>query len=161
LEKHPLLNATIEGNNIILLDEIDIGVAVATERGLVVPNIRNVNTLSLSEIAEARDALVERAMNGKQTPDDLTGGTFTITNMGMFDVDFFDPIITPGQSAILAVGKIKEELSLSDTGEVMQKPVMIVTLACDHRIVDGVDGARFLSDLKETIENPALMFEDL
>jgi pyruvate dehydrogenase E2 component (dihydrolipoamide acetyltransferase) len=161
LEKHPLLNGTIKENKIILLDEINIGVAVATGKGLVVPNVRKVNTLSLSKIAEARETLVERAMDGKQTPDDLTGGTFTITNMGMFDVDFFDPIITPGQSAILAIGKIKHELSLSDTGEVVQKPNIIMTLACDHRIVDGIDGARFLSDLKEIIRNPALMFEGL
>jgi pyruvate dehydrogenase E2 component (dihydrolipoamide acetyltransferase) len=161
LEKHPLLNATLNENKINLLDEINIGVAVATDKGLVVPNIRKVNTLSLSQIAAARETLVERAMDGKQTPDDLAEGTFTVTNLGMFGVDSFDPIITPGQSAILAIGKIRHELSLHDTGEVVQIPTIIVTLACDHRIVDGVDGARFLSDLKGIIENPALMFEGL
>ena len=161
LEKHRLLNATIKGNSIILLDEINIGVAVATDKGLIVPNIRHVNSLSLTQIAKARETLVERAKDGKQTPDDLVGGTFTVTNLGMFDVDFFDPIVTPGQSAILATGRIRQEVSLGDTGEVMQKPMMIMTLACDHRIVDGVDGAKFLSDLKEIIENPASMFEVL
>lgn len=161
LETHRFLNATMKESQIILLEEINIGVAVATDKGLIVPNIRKVNTLTLSEIAKARDVLVERAKNGKQTPDDLAGGTFTVTNLGMYDVDFFEPIITPGQSAILATGRIKKEIALSDTGEVVQKPTMIITLACDHRIVDGVDGARFLSDLKEIIENPAPMFEGL
>jgi pyruvate dehydrogenase E2 component (dihydrolipoamide acetyltransferase) len=159
LEKHRLLNATIKDNSIILLDEINIGVAVATDKGLIVPNIRKVNSLSLAEIASARDALVERAKDGKQTPDDLARGTFTVTNLGMYDVDFFDPIITPGQSAILATGRIRQEISVDDTGEVVETPTMIMTLACDHRIVDGVDGARFLSGLKEIIENPASMFE--
>ena len=120
LEKHQLLNATIKGNSIILLDEINIGVAVATDKGLIVPNIRQVNSLSLTQIAKARETLVERAKDGKQTPDDLVGGTFTVTNLGMFDVDFFDPIVTPGQSAILATGRIRQELSLSDAGEVVQ-----------------------------------------
>ena len=161
LREHLIVNATLEDEQIKVYEDINVGVAVDLGKGLVVPVIRNADKKSIREIATIVKELVKKTREDKLAREDLTGGTFTITNLGMFGVDSFDPIITPGQSAILAIGRIKHELSLSHTGEVVQIPTIIMTLACDHRIVDGVDGARFLSDSKGIIENPALMFEGL
>ena len=152
LRKHMLLNSTLEGDTVKIFDEINIGIAVATGQGLVVPVIRNADVLSLSELASMRLELVERTKAGKQRPSDLANGTFTITNLGMFGIVSFKPIINTGQAAILAVGKIIETPVADESGSISLKPLMNLSLACDHRIADGADGAKFLSDLKNLIE---------
>jgi pyruvate dehydrogenase E2 component (dihydrolipoamide acetyltransferase) len=157
LKSHRLLNATLREDSIVIFADINIGLATATDEGLVVPVLRGVDRLSLLEISAARQELTERVKAGKQTLDDLSGGTFTITNLGMFGIESFEPIITPGQAAILGVGKVKMAPVVDETGDIRASPVMSLCLACDHRVADGVDGARFLSDLKAILENPAGM----
>ncbi len=155
IRKNIYINSTLEEGSVVVFDEINIGIATATERGLVVPVLKNADRLSLKEISELRHSLIERTIKGRQTPEDLSGGTFTITNLGMFGIESFKPVLNPGQAAILAVGKILKTPVADDAGTVSVKPVMKLSLACDHRIVDGAEGAKFLSDLKEIIENPA------
>jgi len=157
LKLNPLLNATLKEDSILIYDDINIGIATSTDRGLVVPVLKAANRLSLFEISTLRQDITERAKDGKQTLDDLSGGTFTITNLGMFGIESFRPIITPNQAAILAVGMIKMSPVVDEVGNICARPLMTLSLACDHRIVDGADGARFLSDLKEMLENPAMM----
>jgi pyruvate dehydrogenase E2 component (dihydrolipoamide acetyltransferase) len=161
LTKHSLLNATFREEKIVTFSDVNVGFAVASEKGLVVPVIRRIDRLSLINVAETRHALAERVQMGSQTLDDLNGGTFTVTNLGMFGIEAFDPIITPGQSGILAVGKIKNSIVISDDGEMRIAPTMTITLACDHRVADGVDGAKFLADLVALLENPESLFAGL
>lgn len=155
IRKNIYINSTLEEGSVVVFDEINIGIATATEKGLVVPVLKNADRLSLKEVSELRHSLIERTIKGRQTPEDLSGGTFTITNLGMFGIESFKPVLNPGQAAILAVGKILKTPVADDAGTVSVKPVMKLSLACDHRIVDGAEGAKFLSDLKEIIENPA------
>lgn len=159
LKTHTLLNAQFQEDRILVFGEVNIGVAVASEGGLVVPVIRHADQLSLAEISKALGELAERVRTGKQRMEDLSGGTFTISNLGMYGIDFFKPIINPGQAAILGVGAIKNEAVIQDDGSMTAQPTMMLTLSCDHRIVDGVDGAEFLSTLKQHLENPAFMVE--
>ncbi len=156
--KHPLLNASYQDGQITTHANVNVSIAVASEKGLVVPVIKNAEKMSLSEIAARRQELVERTNSGKQTLDDLSGGTFTITNLGMYEIEQFDAIINPGQSAILSAGKIQPTPIADADGGIAVKPIMILTLACDHRVADGVDAARFLADLKGLLENPEEMF---
>ena len=158
LKDHPILNASYREGKIITFADVHIGVAVASENGLIVPVIKRVNSLSLLEVANVRKVLAERVRTGTQTPEDLSGGTFTVTNLGMFGIESFDPIITPGQAAILAVGKVTNSLMIDDDGRMHVTPTMTLTLACDHRIVDGVDGAKFLADMQALLENPQRLF---
>lgn len=158
LEKHPLLNASYRDGSIATNSEVNINLAVDSENGLLVPVIRNANRLSVGEIAQRRQELVERAKQGKQTPDDLSGGTFTITNLGMFEIEQFDAIINPGQAAILSVGMVKPTPVVDEVGGIVVRPMMTLTLACDHRIADGADGARFLAAVKAILEKPEEMF---
>ena len=156
LEEHPLLNATLAGDEIRLFAEKNIGVAVALEEGLIVPVVKSADQKALGAISTELKQLVERARTGKFTPDDLAGGTFTITNLGSFGIDVFDPIIVAGQAAILGVGRI------ADKPVVIAKAVVIRTmmnlcLSFDHRILDGAPAARFLQRLKELLENPMLI----
>ena len=134
---------------------------MASEKGLIVPVVRQINRLSLLEVAAARQALTDRVRAGTQTPVDLAGGTFTVTNLGMFGIEAFDPIITPGQAGILAAGKVANALLIDEDGRMRVTPTLTLTLACDHRIADGVDGARFLADLKALLENPERLFTGL
>ncbi len=153
LRKHLHLNSTFHGGTITIYDEINIGLAVAMEKGLVVPVIRNVDTLKLTDIAKRREELVARTKAGRQTADDLAGGTFTITNLGMFGIVSFKPILNTGQAATLAVGQIKATPVADEEGKVQVRPIANLSLACDHRIVDGAEGARFLADLKSLLED--------
>jgi pyruvate dehydrogenase E2 component (dihydrolipoamide acetyltransferase) len=155
LKNNRLLNATLREDTVLIFEDINIGIAVSTEKGLVVPVIKNTDRLDLSEISEASGNLIDRVRDGKQSIDDVNGGTFTITNLGMFGIESFKPILNPGQSAILAVGVIKETAAAGGSGQVIFKPMMNLSLACDHRIADGSDGAKFLSELKELLEKPA------
>jgi pyruvate dehydrogenase E2 component (dihydrolipoamide acetyltransferase) len=152
LKNHPLLNATLRGDKVVAFEPINIGIATDTEKGLIVPVIRDAAKLGLDAIASKRLELVQRVRDGKQGADDLRGGTFTVTNLGMLGIDVFRPILYPGQSGILATGAIRETPIPDYRGGVCFQPVMRVTLACDHRIVDGAYGARFLQEFKETIE---------
>ena len=153
LERHRLLNATLKDDSIVIYEDINIGIATATEKGLIVPVVKNVNKLSLAKISAICKDLIDKVRSGKHDLDDLSDGTFTITNLGMFGIESFRPILNTGQAAILAVGAIKNTPVADESREVCVKPVLTISLACDHRIVDGADGAKFLSDLKSKIEN--------
>lgn len=157
LADHPLCNAALVGDEVRVYADKNIGVAVATENGLIVPVIHQADTLSLAEISTKLKELAERCRTGKQTPDDLTGGTFTITNLGAFGVDAFDPIIVPPQSCILGVGRIAQKPVVVD-GQVAIHSIMNLCLSFDHRVLDGVPAAKFLQTLKELLEAPLLIF---
>jgi pyruvate dehydrogenase E2 component (dihydrolipoamide acetyltransferase) len=158
LRQHPRLNATWNGGKIRLNEEVHIGLAVATEDGLVVPVIHQADTLRLAEIAERRKDLVARAQTGKLRPDDLREGTFTISNLGMYGVDAFTALITPPQVAILAVGRILERV-VPVAGQPGVQPTLMISLSCDHRVVDGARGGQFLAALAEVIEEPLGLLE--
>jgi pyruvate dehydrogenase E2 component (dihydrolipoamide acetyltransferase) len=150
---HPLINAVFERDHIKVFKEINIGVAVDTPDGLVVPVIHGANGKSLTEICRLRAELVEKAKSKKLNLDDLSGGTFTLSNLGMFDIDVFNAIINPPQAAILAVGKITEKPVVVN-GEITVKPKMWLTLSVDHRVADGATAARFLQTLVSYLEEP-------
>ena len=153
LERHPRLNASFAEDGRELRSEINIGIAVALEDGLIVPVLHNCNKLSLLDIAAQANALVERARTGKPAGEDLSGGTFTISNMGMLPIEHFTAIINQPQGAILAVGAIKER-PVVRSGQVVIAHTMMVTLSSDHRILDGVTSGQFLAEVKKLLENP-------
>ena len=153
LGEHPLLNAALVGNEVHLFAQKNIGVAVALEEGLIVPVVKGAEQKSLGAISAELKQLVERSRTGKFTPDDLSGGTFTITNLGSFGIDVFDPIIVTGQAAILGVGRIADKPVVIKK-EVVVRSMMNLCLSFDHRILDGAPAARFLQRLKELLENP-------
>jgi pyruvate dehydrogenase E2 component (dihydrolipoamide acetyltransferase) len=155
LARHHAVNATLHGDEIHRHASAHVGIAVAAPSGLVVPVIRNVDRSSVQEIARARADLVGRAREGKLTREDMDGGTFTISNLGMFGVEQFVAVLNPPQVAILAVGSVKPTPVVVD-GEVDVAPMMYVTLTCDHRAIDGADGAEFLRTLVSIVEQPAL-----
>ncbi len=156
LRDHPALNATLVGQEIHYLEPIHIGVAVDTERGLLVPVIRDADKKGLAQIAREFAEKVAAVREGRVQPDDLTGGTFTITNLGMYEIDGFTPIINPPQCAILGVGRIIEKPVVKD-GEVVVRKMMILSLSFDHRLVDGAPAARFLQQVKRLVERPHLL----
>ena len=153
LKEHPRVNASLIDGKLIKNLAINIGIAVATEDGLIVPVIHNADELSLEEITERRKELVARTQEGKLRSGDLDAGTFTISNLGMFDVDSFNAIINPPQSAILAVGKIIDQVVPMD-GKPAIRPMLTINLSFDHRVIDGARGAHFLQTLSNLIENP-------
>ncbi len=157
LRNHPVANATWEEGGIRLLPEINIGLATAVDEGLVVPVIKAADSLSLTDIAAARSDLSQKAKAGRLTLDEVTGGTFTLTNLGMLGVDIFQAIINPPQSAILATGRILER-PVVENGEVVARPTMYLTLSVDHRVLDGATGARFLQELQALIQDPYQFF---
>lgn len=151
LADHLLLNASMVGEEIHCWEEINIGVAVALDSGLIVPVVRAANTKSLADLAGETADLAERARTNRLSPDELLGGTFTITNLGTLDVDGFTPIINPPQSAILGVGRIVPRPVVVD-GEIAVRYMVTLSLSFDHRIVDGAPAAQFLQALKQAIE---------
>ena len=153
----PELNAQWDGDNqeIVLKRAVNLGIAAATERGLVVPNIRDADRMTMLELAEALDDLTSMARAGKAQPADLSGGTFTITNVGVFGVDAGTPIINPGESGILAVGAIDRRPWVGDDDQIVARWVTTLALSFDHRIVDGEQGSRFLSDVAAILRDPA------
>jgi len=153
-----ILNSTLKDDEVIVFEEINIGIATETPKGLLVPVIKKADTLSFSEIINRREELITKARNGKLTREDVEGGTFTVTNLGMFGIEYFEPIIVPNQAAILSTGTIKMTPVANEMGQLIIKPVMYVSITCDHRIVDGIDGARFLVDFKKLIESCENMF---
>ncbi|HET8846470.1 MAG TPA: 2-oxo acid dehydrogenase subunit E2 [Ktedonobacteraceae bacterium] len=153
LRQHPRLNASWKQGNITLNAAINIGLAVALEEGLVVPVLRHADQLGLNEMASQREELVTKARNSKLRPQDISDGTFTISNLGMYGVDAFNAIINQPQAAILAVGRIVERV-VPLHGQPAVQPMMVLTLSCDHRVVDGARGAQFLDTLAALIEEP-------
>lgn len=158
LEEHRELNATFEDNEIVIYDDVNINVAVDTPMGLLTPVVRRVNKRGLEEIYREYVDVVERAKMGMLKLKDFEGGTFTLTNLGMFDVDMFTPIINPPQVAILGVGRVKEVLQLRGERPVVAKAIPL-SLSFDHRVVDGAPAARFLQSVKKYIEKPSLIFD--
>ena len=153
LRKHARLNAKWENESIILNPEINVGLAVAVEEGLLVPVIHRADQLGLADLAARRKDLVARAQVGKLSLAEMSGGTFTLSNLGMFGVDAFSAIVNPPQAAILALGRIAERVVPVD-GQPAVRPMLTLTLSCDHRVVDGARGAAFLQTLVSFIEDP-------
>lgn len=154
LEKHPRLNASWNGQAIELHDEINIGLAMAVEDGVVTGVIRNANKANIEEIARQRSDLADRARSGHLRPNDISGATFTISNLGMYRVNAFTAIIVPPQAAILAVGEISDRV-IALEGKPAVRPMISLTLSCDHRVVDGARGAEFLQALATGMAAPA------
>jgi len=159
LQNHPLANASWEDGRIRIAKEINVGFATTVEQGLLTPVIRNADQKSLSEIARERSELVGKAAKGKLRLEELEGGTFTLTNLGMFGVDEFGAIINPPQSAILAVGSIAERVVVEE-GNLVATPTIRLTLSLDHRVLGGAEGARLLKDLKALIEEAGGVLEE-
>jgi pyruvate dehydrogenase E2 component (dihydrolipoamide acetyltransferase) len=156
LEDHPLLNSTLQDEVILLHEEINIGLVVALENGLIVPVLKNANQKGIGEIAEESNDLITRARKGKLTSKDIKGATFSISNLGPFGVEQFTAIINPPEVAVLAVGAILPTVVPVDGDKIEVRPFMRFTLSADHRVLDGVIAARFITDLKTRIENPKL-----
>jgi pyruvate dehydrogenase E2 component (dihydrolipoamide acetyltransferase) len=152
LKTNPELNATWEGSNVSNRSSVDLGLAVATPRGVVAPVIRNLDSVDLRGVVTRRGELVDKARTGRLSLADLEGGVATLSNLGMYRVDQFQAIITPGQSSILAVGQIRKRPWVEETLTV--KPTVTLNLTVDHRVTDGATGAAFLSKLVDLIENP-------
>ncbi|MDJ0780293.1 MAG: 2-oxoglutarate dehydrogenase complex dihydrolipoyllysine-residue succinyltransferase [Gammaproteobacteria bacterium] len=160
LKKFPIINASVDGDNIIYHGFFDIGIAVSSPRGLVVPILRDADLLSLADIESQIRTYGEKARDGKLTMDDLTGGTFTITNGGVFGSLLSTPIINPPQSAILGMHTIQQR-PVAEDGEVVVRPMMYIALSYDHRIIDGRDAVQFLVSIKQQLEDPARLLLQL
>lgn len=156
LQEFPYMNVRLTERGIEALPQINIGVAVDTDRGLLVPVIRDAGHKSLREINRTLQTLAERALAGRSLPDDLTGGTFTITNLGMYGIDAFTPIINPPECAILGVGRIVAR-PVGLNGQIVLRQMMVLSLSFDHRLVDGAPAARFLARIRQLIENPLIL----
>jgi 2-oxoglutarate dehydrogenase E2 component (dihydrolipoamide succinyltransferase) len=153
LKKFPSVNASIEGNDIIYHDYVDIGIAVSSERGLMVPVLRNVDHSSFAKIESDINDYAAKARDGSMSMEDLTGGTFTITNGGVFGSMLSTPILNPPQSAILGMHNIQERPVVID-GEIVARPMMYLALTYDHRIIDGKEAVQFLVSIKNSLEDP-------
>jgi len=156
LRDMPEINAYIDGDDIVSLADIHIGLAVAVDGGLVVPVLRHIDRLSLVELAQQREQLIARARTGKLMPDEMNGGSFTLSNFGSYGGDFETPILNWPQSALLGIGQISDEAVVRD-GQVVARPMMMISLTFDHRLIDGALAGRFRSRLRELLERPALM----
>lgn len=156
LTRHPLVNASLVDQSIHVHKEVNIGVAVALDEGLIVPVVHEAHIKGIAVIAAEIRGLAERAQAGRLSQSDLSGGTFTVSNLGMFGIDRFTAIINPPESAILAVGRIERRAVPADTASqaIVVKPMMTLTLSVDHRVLDGASGARFLDDLRQGLEEP-------
>jgi pyruvate dehydrogenase E2 component (dihydrolipoamide acetyltransferase) len=150
---HPHFNATFDGEALELFDPIHMGLAVDTERGLLVPVLRHVEHKGLAALAAARQQLVQRALAGQSTPEELSGGTFTLTNLGSLGIDAFTPLLNPPQVAILGLGRLRP-VALPIGGVVVPRQGLFLSLTFDHRAVDGAPAARFLGDIAALIEHP-------
>jgi pyruvate dehydrogenase E2 component (dihydrolipoamide acetyltransferase) len=156
LVQHPQVNASFQDRAIRYYEHADIGVAVAIEDGLITPIIRSADQKSIGQIAREIRELAERARAKKLRPEEYMGATFSVSNMGMFGIDEFTAVINPPEAAILAVGAIEPKPVVRDNQIVVRK-LMRVTMSCDHRVVDGATGAKFLQTLKKMLENPLLL----
>lgn len=154
LQKFPALNSFFKEDHLETHPYVNIGIAIALEAGLIVPSVANCESKSLLEIGQATKELTERAQQGRLHESEYSGGTFSISNLGMFDVESFIAIIVPPQGAVLAVGSMKKRPVVGDGDQVVVRQMMKVTLSVDHRISDGAEGARFLMELKRLLESP-------
>jgi pyruvate dehydrogenase E2 component (dihydrolipoamide acetyltransferase) len=152
----PAVNSALVNGEVLQFDTVNIGVAVALDNGLMVPVIRDAQTKSLAELRAEIAALSEVARTGTVSPDALSGGTFTVTNLGMFGVDHFNPVLNPPEAGILGVCRVIEKPAIVD-GAIVIRPFMNICLAFDHRVVDGATGARFLERIRNFLETPLLM----
>ena len=153
LRNHSTVNTTIENDEVTTYSDINVAVAINTDQGLVAPVIRNADKLSLQEISSAINELAQKAAENRLGIENLTGGTFTVTNLGAYDVESFAPIINPPQCAILGLGRIGYK-PFAHGKEVVARPTTLLTLVFDHRIIDGVPAAKFLRDIKRNLEDP-------
>lgn len=153
LGNHPKVNASLVGNEIVMNKNVNIGLAVAVENGLIVPSVPDANKKGLAELTEVSKALGLKAREGKLSPAEMSGSTFSISNLGMYAVDGFTPIINPPETAILGVGRIVEKPVVVD-GAVEVRSMMVLSLSFDHRAIDGAPAAAFLTELKDRLENP-------
>jgi 2-oxoglutarate dehydrogenase E2 component (dihydrolipoamide succinyltransferase) len=160
LKKFPVVNASVEGNEILYHNFFDIGIAVSSERGLMVPVLRDVDQMSFAQIEAELAALGKKAKDGTMSMEDLTGGTFTITNGGIFGSMMSTPILNPPQSAILGMHAIQDRPMAVD-GEVVIRPMMYVALTYDHRIIDGKEAVQFLVSIKQSLEDPGRLLLQL
>jgi len=156
LRKHPWVNASWTGETIRFFDRVHIGVAVAVDEGLITPVIRDADRKGVTEISAEVKELAGRAREKKLKPEEYTGSTFSISNLGMFGIEEFTAVINPPEAAILAVGAVTDKVVAVD-GEMQIRPRMRMTLSCDHRVIDGATGAQFLATLKAYLEDPTLM----
>ncbi|MBO4159588.1 dihydrolipoamide acetyltransferase family protein [Micromonospora antibiotica] len=153
VRRHPMVNSTWAGDEIVVKEYVNLGIAAATERGLIVPNIKDAGRLTLRELADAMTGLVQTAKAGRTSPADMSGGTLTITNVGVFGVDTGTPILPPGESAILAFGAVRE-MPWVHKGKVKPRQVTTLGLSFDHRIIDGELGSKFLRDIGDFLADP-------
>jgi 2-oxoglutarate dehydrogenase E2 component (dihydrolipoamide succinyltransferase) len=156
LKRFPSVNASVDGNDIVYHEYFDVGVAVSTDRGLIVPVLRDADHMSFADIEKAIANSAGRARAGTITMEELTGGTFTITNGGTFGSLLSTPIVNTPQSAILGMHKIQDRAVVVD-GEVVARPMMYIALTYDHRIIDGREAVQFLVTVKQCLEDPARM----
>jgi pyruvate dehydrogenase E2 component (dihydrolipoamide acetyltransferase) len=154
LRELPRVNGAYRDGQFESYTRVNVGIAVAGEETLVVPTIFDADTKSLGEIGRTARALAQRVRDGSIAPDDLAGATFTVSNLGMYGVDSFSAVINPPQAAILAVGSLRRRPIVDESGALVARPTVVLTLACDHRILYGVDGARFLARVSELLERP-------
>jgi pyruvate dehydrogenase E2 component (dihydrolipoamide acetyltransferase) len=155
LMRHRDMNVQFTGDSLLAFPNANVGIAVAAPQGLVVPVVRNAEQRTIAQIAQVRGDLVSRARDNKLRAEDLEGGTFTISNLGMYDVDVFIAVLNPPQASILAVGQTREMVVPHD-GELRVLPIMTMTITCDHRAVDGATGAEFLKTIKAMLQDPGL-----
>jgi 2-oxoglutarate dehydrogenase E2 component (dihydrolipoamide succinyltransferase) len=153
LQRFPIINASLEGDEIVYHDRYDVGIAVSTDRGLVVPVLRNADTLGFAAIEKSINEFAKRAREGKLTIEELSGGTFTITNGGIFGSMLSTPILNPPQSAILGMHAVKERPVVED-GQIVIRPMVYLALSYDHRLIDGRDAVLCLFTIKELLEDP-------
>jgi pyruvate dehydrogenase E2 component (dihydrolipoamide acetyltransferase) len=157
LEKFPALRSQLDGETIRVPDAVNVGVAVALEEGLVVPVIKDAQNKSVSTIGRDTRALADKARKGQLTPDDYSGGVFTVSNLGMFDVTMFQAIINPPETAIVAVGAIRDT-PIVDGGQIVAGKQMYLTISADHRLADGHVAAQFMQEVKRLLQNPLSLF---
>ncbi len=155
--KVPRVNASFDGDAIVQYADVDLGIAVAIEEGLLTPVIRAAQTKSLRDISELAKDLAHRARNKRMKPEEFQGGTFTVSNLGAMGIDSFSAVINPPQGFILAVGRITKVPVIDDCDQIVAGHRMSLTMSCDHRVIDGALGAEYLKELRHLLENPALL----
>jgi pyruvate dehydrogenase E2 component (dihydrolipoamide acetyltransferase) len=153
LKENPPFNAVFTTDGMLVSDSVNVGVAVSIKNGLVVPVVRGADKLGVKEIARTIDDLVEKARNGSLSTRETSGGTFTVSNLGMYDIQMFAPVINPHESAILGVGRVMDKPVVLN-GMIVSRPILTLTLVFDHRITDGSEAAQFLQRIKNILENP-------
>lgn len=158
LKLHPVVNSSLQNGRIKEYESINIGVAVGTEKGLFVPVIKNIQDKSLAEISQELKGFIQKINEGRINGDDFTGGTFTISNLGMYGIDIMTPIINVPEAAILCIGATRRELTVDDDNTTKIKPMITLSLTLDHAVMDGLHGAKFMETFRKVLENPADFF---